>query len=114
MHVKIIDTVKILFVSSKCFFARESQIHYSHCVCCAAPTALSGAVFGEGSGRILLDDVECYGNEYLLQQCSHAGLGNHNCVHREDAGVICSSGNFRANNTYRLMGGRRGALVRYQ
>ena len=106
MHVKIIDTLKIclLTVNLQLFFVHEMRITDTLCVNYTAPTALSGAVFGEGSGRILLDDVECYGNEYLLQQCSHAGLGNHNCVHHEDAGVICSSGNFRANNTWVIIG----------
>ena len=45
--------------------------------------------FGGGSGLILLDDVQCTGNEDNLSQCPHIGIGNHNCVHSEDAGVRC-------------------------
>ncbi|XP_041472306.1 deleted in malignant brain tumors 1 protein-like [Lytechinus variegatus] len=48
------------------------------------------AYFGEGTGQILLDNVNCAGDEESLAQCSHPGYSNHNCVHHEDAGVVCS------------------------
>ena len=35
----------------------------------------------------------CSGAENFLQMCPHGGLGNHDCTHREDAGVICPHGN---------------------
>uniref|UniRef100_A0A5F8HCV5 SRCR domain-containing protein n=1 Tax=Monodelphis domestica TaxID=13616 RepID=A0A5F8HCV5_MONDO len=53
----------------------------------AAPTE---SWFGEGSGEILLDDVECTGRESYLGQCPHGGWFLHNCGHGEDASVICS------------------------
>ena len=48
-----------------------------------------------------LDDVACTGNENLLADCSHAGVGEHNCgVQQEEAGVICNGRFFRfSNNT---------------
>lgn len=53
--------------------------------------ATKRAEFGEGrSLRILLDDVECTGEEKNLLECMHADIGKHNCSHKEDAGVICS------------------------
>ncbi|NXT76332.1 HIPL1 protein, partial [Zapornia atra] len=49
------------------------------------------AEFGEGTSlRILLDDVQCSGQEKTLLECSHADVGTHNCSHEEDAGVVCS------------------------
>ena len=38
---------------------------------------------------MFLDNVDCIGNETRLEQCSHFGLGIHNCIHTEDAGVVC-------------------------
>ena len=50
---------------------------------------LSRAPFGEGTDPIFLDDVGCAGTESSLLSCSHIGIGVHNCVHPEDAGVAC-------------------------
>ena len=45
----------------------------------------------KGTGDILLDDLACTGTETSLFNCSHIGVGTHNCAHSEDAGVICAS-----------------------
>ncbi|XP_039527040.1 HHIP-like protein 1 [Pimephales promelas] len=54
--------------------------------------AAKHAEFGEGTSlKIILDDVQCEGTEETLLDCQHAGIGQHNCAHYEDAGVICGN-----------------------
>ncbi|NXF53640.1 DMBT1 protein, partial [Oceanites oceanicus] len=58
--------------------------------CGTALSAPSSAYFGKGPDPIWLDDVTCKGTEAALSECSAKPWGSHNCVHGEDAGVVCS------------------------
>ena len=42
--------------------------------------------------HIWLDDVACNGSESRLIDCSHAGIRNDNCVHSEEATILCRNG----------------------
>lgn len=53
-------------------------------------TAKSTAHYGQGTGNIWLDNVDCTGYEPSLFACRHPAIGDHNCNHGEDAGVSCT------------------------
>ena len=59
--------------------------------------AISNAYFGQGNKSILLDDVECTGNELSIFSCTHMSIGSHDCDHSKDAGVDCFGGKFINN-----------------
>ena len=62
-----------------------------HCYVLPAGQALINAYFGQGTGPIVLDNVQCAGSENQLLACSSAQLlaFSSNCLHSEDAGVRC-------------------------
>ncbi|POI25714.1 hypothetical protein CIB84_010536 [Bambusicola thoracicus] len=57
--------------------------------CGRALSTAKSASFGEGSGPIWMDDVNCTGAETALSKCETSLWGVHNCNHGEDAGVVC-------------------------
>lgn len=48
------------------------------------------AHFGQGVGPIVLDGVQCTGNELSLEECPHNNWKQYNCDHKRDAGVSCN------------------------
>ena len=51
--------------------------------------AYSSAAFGQGNGPIMLDNLNCNGNETYISECPSLGWFSHHCDHSEDAGVSC-------------------------
>lgn len=49
------------------------------------------AAFGQGTGTIWLDDVNCIGDETSLSLCTHRDWGTNDCSHAEDVGVRCQT-----------------------
>ncbi|KAK4805285.1 hypothetical protein QYF61_004850 [Mycteria americana] len=59
--------------------------------CGPAVSALDEAAFGEGTGPIWLEQVECRGTEPSLQDCWARPGDSGACQHKEDAAVRCSA-----------------------
>ena len=51
--------------------------------------ALRSAHYGEGTGPIWLDNVNCTGTEPTILRCEKSPWGTNNCIHAEDAAVFC-------------------------
>jgi deleted-in-malignant-brain-tumors protein 1 len=58
--------------------------------------------YGEGTGAIWLDMLDCNGTEYAIEDCPNPGLGIHTCDHSMDVGVMCD---VTTQIPLRLMGG---------
>ncbi|XP_016115431.1 scavenger receptor cysteine-rich type 1 protein M130-like [Sinocyclocheilus grahami] len=67
--------------------------------CGVTSNTMRAAHFGPGSGKIWMDNVICSGSESSIFDCSKTKMGDHNCEHSEDVGIICSG--------IRLVGGSR-------
>lgn len=63
------------------------QLGYSS----SSAKAYIGAYYGQGSGTIWLDGVDCNGDELRLVSCDSKPLGVTACYHEDDAGVDCNS-----------------------
>ena len=56
-----------------------------------ATAVSSSSTFGQGSGSIILNDLQCTGLEYRLIDCVHS-VAVRSCSHSQDVGVICIAG----------------------
>ena len=49
-------------------------------------------LYGTGSGRLWLDDVQCSGTETDIDHCEHSDWGMNNCARDEDVSIECGEG----------------------
>uniref|UniRef100_A0A8D0HJC5 Soluble scavenger receptor cysteine-rich domain-containing protein SSC5D n=1 Tax=Sphenodon punctatus TaxID=8508 RepID=A0A8D0HJC5_SPHPU len=82
----------------------DAQVVCRYMGCGTALLAPHGARFGQGTGPISIDNVECTGKEFLISECKSKPWGSHDCNHREDAGVICSEFTRLVNGSGRCSG----------
>uniref|UniRef100_A0A4W3GQ81 SRCR domain-containing protein n=1 Tax=Callorhinchus milii TaxID=7868 RepID=A0A4W3GQ81_CALMI len=69
---------------------REASVVCGQLDCGPAVRAVGQAGFGQGAGQIWLDELHCRGSESFLWDCVSSSAGHSDCVHKEDAGVVCS------------------------
>ncbi|XP_067851815.1 scavenger receptor cysteine-rich type 1 protein M130-like [Heptranchias perlo] len=67
-----------------------AQVACKQLKCGQAVNATVSGWFGPGSGIIWLDNLNCSANDSALWECRRGPWGDSDCIHKEDAGVICS------------------------
>ncbi|XP_063405745.1 deleted in malignant brain tumors 1 protein-like [Mytilus trossulus] len=53
--------------------------------------AFGGSVYGQGTGRIMMDNVACTGDEKDIGDCNFSGWRTSVCSHSNDVGVSCGA-----------------------
>ena len=74
-------------LSAKMCMNMVIQFMFVICLSLSAAVAVSAAFFGQGTGPIFLDELQCIGTENGLLACPNTMM--HDCTHSEDAGVRC-------------------------
>ncbi|KFZ62042.1 Deleted in malignant brain tumors 1 protein, partial [Antrostomus carolinensis] len=82
----------------------EGQVVCRQLGCGTLLSVAPGARYGEGTGQIWLDEVNCTGNEDNIFDCRASAWGDNNCFHGEDAGVICSGNRITESQNGRASG----------
>ncbi|XP_067321148.1 deleted in malignant brain tumors 1 protein-like isoform X2 [Anolis sagrei] len=69
---------------------QDAQVVCRQLGCGNASKALGGAHYGQGSGLIWLENINCTGEEEFLKECQKGSWRKHSCTHSQDASVECS------------------------
>lgn len=62
--------------------------------------AYYGAHFGEGQGNVIIEDLDCNGNEYHLGECRSTTWLSNGCDHSRDVGVDCNAYRYGSGTTH--------------
>ncbi|XP_076082552.1 scavenger receptor cysteine-rich domain superfamily protein-like [Mytilus galloprovincialis] len=71
------------------------------------PYAIGQAFFGEGTGLVWLDEINCNGTEDDIYKCGSNGWGRTDCGHSKDVSILCDT-------MVRLAGGSKPANGRIE
>ncbi|TFJ96310.1 Scavenger receptor cysteine-rich type 1 protein M130 [Platysternon megacephalum] len=77
-------------VCDDCWDMADANVVCKQLGCGSAVSAPGEAAFGEGTGPIWVEKVNCRGTESSLWDCPAMPWGESNCDHKEDAAVNCS------------------------
>ncbi|MEE6483289.1 hypothetical protein FKM82_013495 [Ascaphus truei] len=70
---------------------KDAQVVCSELKCGSSqPYKARSPRFGQATGRIWLDDVQCNGEEESLEKCKHRIWAYNDCTHKEDVSVFCT------------------------
>ena len=72
----------------------DAQVVCSELGLSAATAAPHNAFYGQGSGQIWLNNLNCIGTEETIAHCSHSEWASYDCSHEEDASVNCTAGTY--------------------
>ena len=64
--------------------------------------------------RVWLKNLRCTGNESSLFECSHEGLGSHNCEGERKAGVLCRSKGLKGTRQLKMLNRIYFYLLKYK
>ena len=67
----------------------RTELNVANAVSWTGSQALLRPPLAPTSDPIFLDHAMCNGSESYLTNCTHRGIGIHDCSHFEDAGVAC-------------------------
>lgn len=73
-----------LLQSCRYIYKQKNIRDFSHTL-----SAFTRSKFGNGNGKFLLDEVNCFGNETSLLSCDSNPWKDHDCKDYEVAGVQC-------------------------
>ncbi|XP_075050060.1 scavenger receptor cysteine-rich type 1 protein M130-like [Mixophyes fleayi] len=68
---------------------KDAEVVCKQVGCGPAMNATGGALNESGTGPIWLSEVNCRGHERVLQDCWALRWNMSDCLHKEDAGVVC-------------------------
>ena len=71
------------------FDLNDAQVVCRELLTAEAAGVYPRALFGQGSGSIVLDELDCSGNETQLVDCPRTSNTQGDCSHAEDVSIAC-------------------------